>query len=370
MQPRVTFVTDIVTPYATAVFTALSELCRLSVIFCSRAGSRGLAWEHRDDLPFNHRVLSGVTVGRRTPDAADIYPDPRILLAVARSRPDAIISGGFSLPSVYAAAYARVAGRPHLIHSDGTHASESRIGAGQRALRRFFARVSDGAIANSTPAARRFVELGWPSERVHLAPHSTNIEGFHDVGRRRSYEARASLAFLCVTRLIPRKGIDRLIRATARARAAGAGISLVIAGTGSEGRALRRQGEEERVPIEWLGLVEHADLPHVYARADAFVFPTLMDPFGIALLEAAAAGLPLVASERAGATSDFVRDGINGLVVDPDDVDMLAGGLVRLASDDRLRRRLGEAAFATTADRTPEATARGYLAAVGSALAR
>ena len=284
MLPRVTFVTDIVTPYAAAVFSALSEVCRLTVIFCSQAGSRGLAWEFPSELPFSHRVLAGATVGRRTPDAADIYPDPRIFTAIARSRPDAIISGGFSVPSVYAAAYARFAGKALLIHSDGTHASESRIGVGQRALRRFFARASDGAIANSAPAARRFVELGWAPERVHLAPHSTNIAGFQDVGRRRSYEARTPLSCLCVTRLIPRKGVDRLLRAVARARGDGARISLVIAGTGSEEPALRGQAEELHVPVEWLGLVEHEDLPSVFARADVFVFPTLMDPFGIALL--------------------------------------------------------------------------------------
>jgi glycosyltransferase involved in cell wall biosynthesis len=370
MLPRVTFVTDIVTPYAAAVFSSLSEVCRLTVIFCSRAGSRGLAWEFPSELPFTHRVLDGATVGRRTPDASDIYPDPRIFTAIARSRPDAIISGGFSLPSVYAAAYARLAGKALLIHSDGTHTSESRIGIGQRALRRFFARASDGAIANSAPAARRFVELGWAPERVYLAPHSTNIAGFQDVGRRRSYEAKAPLSVLCVTRLIPRKGVDQLLRAAARARADGASISLVVAGTGPEENALRSQAEDLDVPVEWLGLVEHDDLPRVFADADVFVFPTLMDPFGIALLEAAAAGLPLIASPHAGATSDFVRDGVNGLVVDPSEPDMLAAALLRLASDDQLRRRLGEAAFAATADRTPATTAHGYLAAVDATLAR
>ena len=124
------------------------------------------------------------------------------------------------------------------------------------------------------------------------------------------------------------------------------------------------------MPVEWLGFVAHADLPRVFARADAFVFPTLMDPFGIALLEAAAAGLPLVTSPHAGATADFVRDGRNGLVVDPDDRERLADALGRLAADARLRRRLGEAAFAVTADRTPAATARGYVAAVEAALVR
>jgi phosphatidylinositol alpha-1,6-mannosyltransferase len=205
---------------------------------------------------------------------------------------------------------------------------------------------------------------------VYLAPHSTNIEGFHRVGRERTYEDRRPVAVLCVTRLIPRKGIDRLIRAAAHARAQSIDIALVVAGAGSNEAELRRQADEADVPVEWLGLVAHEDLPRVYARADAFAFPTLMDPFGIALLEAAAAGLPLIASPHAGATADFVVDGVNGLVVDPDDTAGFTAALVRLASDRALRGRLGRAAHAATSERTPGATAHGYLAAVDAALAR
>jgi UDP-N-acetylglucosamine 2-epimerase (non-hydrolysing) len=367
-RPRVTVVTDIVTPYAVAVFSELASLCELSVIFCARAGSRGLAWEFPSRLPFRHRVLSGATVGRRSADAADIYPDPRVLAAVAATRPDAVVSGAFSLPSLYAAIYTRLARKRLLIQSDGTHASERRIDPAQRALRRLFARISDGAIANSVPAAQRFVELGWEPERVYLAPHSTNVDGFHDVARQRTYESSGTFSVLCVSRLIPRKRIDRLIDAAAAARAAGTNVSLTIAGTGSEEAVLRRTAVAAGVPVTWLGFVRHEELPDVFAGSGAFAYPTSEDPFGIAILEAAAAGLPLIVSPHAGATLDFVRDGVNGLVVDPDDLAALTDALVVLATDTALRRQLGEAAFASTVDRTPAATARGYLEAVHGVL--
>jgi glycosyltransferase involved in cell wall biosynthesis len=367
--PRVTVVTDIVTPYAVAVFTELASLCRLTVIFCARAGSRGLAWEFPDGLPFRHRVLAGATIGRRSADAADIYPDPRLLFAVAGTRPDAVVSGAFSVPSLYAAVYARLTRKPLLIQSDGTRASERQIDIAQRALRRVFARVSSGAIANSLPAARRFVELGWSPQRVYLAPHSTDVAGFHDIGASRSYEANGALSVLCVSRLIPRKGIDRLIAAAATARVLGADVSLTIAGTGSEEPVLRRAAAEAGVPARWLGFVPHADLPQVFAAADAFAYPTSEDPFGIAVLEAAAAGLPLVVSPHAGATADFVRHDVNGLVADPADRRAFADALVSLAHDEGRRSRLGRAAYASTAGRTPAATARGYFDAVQAVLA-
>jgi glycosyltransferase involved in cell wall biosynthesis len=370
MTPRVTFLTDIVTPYTAAVFRALSEVCRLTVIYCARTGSRGLGWTFPERLPFHHHVLNSATVGRRTPDASDIYADPRILTTLARSRPDVTISGGFSVPSLYAAAYARWTSTRLLIHSDGTHDSEQRIGAAQRLLRRFFAHVADGAVANSVPAAERFLELGWRADRVFLAPHSTKVDGFHAVAERREYDDRTPVSVLSVTRLIRRKGVDRLIRSAAAARGRGADLRLLVAGTGPDAGTLRHQADDAGVPVEWLGLVEHDELPEVYAQADVFAFPTLMDPFGIALLEAAAAGLPLIASPHAGATHDFVRDGVNGIVVDPCSIDALGDAVYTLATDHELRRRLGENAYASTSDRTPEHTARCYLAAAEAALRR
>src|SRR4029078_12686329 len=90
---------------------------------------------------------------------------------------------------------------------------------------------------------------------------------------------------------------------------------------------------------EFRGFVDQPGLPSVYAEADVFAFPTLDDPFGIVVLEAAASGLPIVASPFAGATLDLVEDGRSGFVVSPDDRDAWARALVTLAPGPPLRRR-------------------------------
>jgi glycosyltransferase involved in cell wall biosynthesis len=110
-------------------------------------------------------------------------------------------------------------------------------------------------------------------------------------------------------------------------------------------------------------------LPAVYTEADVFAFPTLDDPFGIVVLEAAAAGLPVVASPFGGATLDLVADGRTGFVADPDDTATWARALIELARDPDLRRRLGAAGHEATVHRTPEEAAAGYAAAVRAALA-
>ena len=66
--PRITFLTDILTPYTVAVLAALSERCHLTALFCSYSGTRALGWEF-SDIPLRHRVIGGLTVRRRSPDA-------------------------------------------------------------------------------------------------------------------------------------------------------------------------------------------------------------------------------------------------------------------------------------------------------------
>ena len=365
---RLVFLTDIVTPYMVVVFEALARQSDLTVVFCSETGTRAMPWAI-GDLPFRHRVVGGLAVRRQHPDATDFYLSPRILREIARARPDGVIAAGFSIPTAYAALWSRVTGRPFAIHSDGTSATERGYGRAQLMARRVLLRRASAAVANSGPAAARFRELGVSSERLFLARHSTRLEPMWLAAEQRTYEPGGRLRLLSVGRLIPRKGFDRLLRAVARAQARGADIALEILGSGPDEDALRALARDLDVPgVSFGGFVDPAALPERYAAADAFAFPTLEDPFGFVLLEAMAAGLPVIASPRAGATEDLVQDGKNGLVADPDDTVATADALVRLAADSELRARLGRAAHAATLDRTPDAAASGYIRAIAHSL--
>lgn len=366
---RIAFLTDIITPYMVAVLDELAQRSVLTAVFCSRTGTRGLSWQLETKLPFRNEVIEGLTFRRRHQDATDYYFSPRIVAALHRARPQGLISGGFSVPSFYAAIYGRVRGIPLLVHSDGTSRSEARLGAEQRLGRRVICRLAWGAVANSEPAARRFVELGFPSTRVFRAPHATRVEPFWRVGEHRARATDRPLRLLSVGRLIPRKGGEWLLRAVAQACADGAGVELIVVGTGPEETRLKALANDLGIQVTWRGFVDQPDLPRLYGDADAFAFTSLDDPFGIVVLEAAAAGLPLIASPYAGATEDVVRDGISGFVVDPLDTGALAATIARLASAPELRDEMGRAAYTATRGRTPAATAAGYLKAVEAATA-
>lgn len=368
-RPRVAFLTDIPTPYMSEVLDALAESVELTVLFCSRTGSRAMPWSQATPRRFRHRVVDGLTLRSGTPDGADYYLSPRILTGLLRSRAEAVISAGFSVPTAYAALFGRLRGAPLLIYSDGTSHYERKLRRHQLLARTVLLRATSACVAKSRPAAERFLELGVPPDRLFLAPHSSTMDRFWGIARERDYDRpRDTFTVLSAGRLAPHKGVDRLMRAIARAREEGRRIRLIVAGSGPQSEQLRGLAASLGLDVDFRGFVEHHEMSRLYAEADAFAFPTFDDPFGIVLLEAAASGLPLVASRHAGATWDLIRDGESGLIVDPAETAGFAAALRSLADDARLRRRLGTSAHRVTLRRSPRDAARGYLSAIEAAL--
>jgi len=290
VRRRVALVTDIPTPYMLEVLKALGSLVDLAVVFCSRTGSRGMPWEAGEELPFEHQVIDGLTVRSDAPDRPDYYLSPRVLRALASSRAEAVISFGFSIPTAYAAAYCRRRRAPLIIYSDGTSEYESGLGRHQLVARAVLLRAASACVALSKPAAARFVELGVRPERIFLAPHSSTLDRLWRIAEEREYERGDQVTVLTAGRLVPHKGVDKLLAAVAEARTRHPAIRLVVVGTGPEEERLRKLAAELDLDAEFAGFVDHAEMPTRYAEADVFAFPTLDDPFGIVLLEAAAAG--------------------------------------------------------------------------------
>jgi glycosyltransferase involved in cell wall biosynthesis len=360
---RVVFLTDIPTPYLNEVVRALSRKVDLLCLFCAGSAGRGMDWNFEKELGFAYSVIGGARI-RRGAEQTDYYISPKIFWRLVRARPDVIISGGYSIPSFYACLYCKLTGAKLIIYSDGTPAYERKLGWLQHLARKMLVPRVSAFIAKSKPAADRFEELGGRG-RIFLAPHTTNLAPLLAIGANRDWSERPELRILSVGRLISRKGVQHLIRAVAAMRPVRRPVSLTIVGSGP------LQGELEALAgslgvhgIRFAGFVDQDELPAYYAAADVFVLPTLEDPFGMVLLEAAASGLALVASEHAGATVDFVKHGENGLMCDPRDERALSELIAALADSSSLVRDLGSAAYQLARLRTPDRTAEKYVAAI------
>jgi phosphatidyl-myo-inositol dimannoside synthase len=168
-------------------------------------------------------------------------------------------------------------------------------------------------------------------------------------GLRERYDLGARPLVLSVSRLVPRKAHDVLLRAFAHARERRPDLALAIVGEGPE---------RERLDglVGKLGLNGHAFLPgrlqdaelsQAFAEATLFGLLSHHDPektwwegFGIVFREAGRFGLPVVGT-RAGGIPDAVEDGVNGLLVPPDDPDAAAEAILRIVDDPELAGRLG-----------------------------
>ena len=95
--------------------------------------------------------------------------------------------------------------------------------------------------------------------------------------------------------------------------------------------------------VAFTGALETEDLPKIYAQADLFVWPAVREGFGMAILEAQASGLPVVAGRALG-VPDIVEEGVTGLLAEPEDAKAHAANLKRLIEDAGLRAKMGAAA--------------------------
>jgi phosphatidylinositol alpha-1,6-mannosyltransferase len=168
---------------------------------------------------------------------------------------------------------------------------------------------------------------------------------------RQRYGLAGRPVVVCVSRLVPRKGQDVLVRALPQVKRAVPDAALLIVSGGPYRRTLERLVREHGVErdVRFTGAVSWAELPAHYAAGDVFAMPCRtrrrgldVEGLGIVYLEASATGLPVLAGDSGGAP-DAVREGETGFVVPGRDVDAVAERLVTLLRDRALAARMGAA---------------------------
>ncbi|MGV9285966.1 glycosyltransferase family 4 protein [Streptomyces sp. NPDC003719] len=257
---------------------------------------------------------------------------------------------GLMAPALRKAGAERIVATTH-----GHEAGWAQLPAARQLLRRigestdtitYLGEYTRSRIAGAlTPAAAaRMVQL----------PPGVDEKTFHPDSGGDEVRARLGLTdrpvVVCVSRLVPRKGQDTLIRAMPRVLAAQPDAVLLIVGGGPYEKDLRRLARDTGVAasVRFTGAVPWAELPAHYGAGDVFAMPCRtrrggldVEGLGIVYLEASATGLPVVAGDSGGAP-DAVLDGETGWVVRGDSAEQTADRVTALLADPELRRRMGE----------------------------
>ena len=254
----------------------------------------------------------------------------------------------FSLAAFHTARAARRARRPFVLVQHGYH------GGRRLAFRLMFRaelalfgrRVIRSAdhIVSLTERGRGFLEgLGAAPEKLRVLPTGVDCSAFAPRWER---EEDRPFTVGYIGRIEEQKGVGDLLEAFARSATAGAAPLLRFAGTGAATADLRARARELGISdrIEFLGRIPHAEVPAFFASLDVLAAPTReVEPFGIVAVEAAAAGVPIIAT-AIGGFQETVLDGETGLLIPPSDPAALGSALARLVADPCRTRRLGEAA--------------------------
>lgn len=381
MIPRVVIVTEIIAPYRIPVFNALAERTEVDfhVIFLAESDPSLRQWRvYKDEIRFAYDVLPS---WRRRFGRYHVLLNRGLLSALNRLRPDAVLCGGYNyLASWEAAAWAKVHGVPLLLWSESTVLDMRRGRPLVEFMKARFLSLCQAFVVCGKSSFDYLRKLGIAEDKIFTAPNAVDANLFSTAAesvRRQELQVRArrslpSRYFLYVGRLVQAKGVYEVMEAYAQLSAEiRSAVALVFVGDGPERMKLmeRARGISPGT-IQFAGFAHREDLPEFYALADALIFPTHTDPWGLVVNEAMLCSVPVIATTVAGCAADLMQDGWNGFVVPPKDPSGLADAMTRLADDPRLRREMGARSRERIAAYSPTSWAEGLVAAVKSVFAK
>ncbi len=352
----------------------VEELTRHLALSLADAGDQVEVWTgHPDDsTPETVEILDGLVVRRlpmplpsthwsaiRRSAVTGTRTMFSLRSAVAAFRPDVLHVQCFGPNGVYAHLLSRATKLPLLITLQGeTLMDDTDIFDISRVLRsslraslRTAAAVTGCSAFTLADAEARF---GLEPGRGRVIPNGVDLDeglqpnGSPPDGARTSFSSKGGAPdrpyILALGRVVDKKGFDLLLAAYAALDEGDRPADLVIGGLGEALDGLQRTATALGVAdqVHFVGRLSRQEVAEAMAGATLFVVPSRLEPFGIVILEAWRAGVAVVATDRGG-PPEFVRDGNDGVLVDPYDLTSFAHTLEALLLDPERRRRIGEA---------------------------
>jgi glycosyltransferase involved in cell wall biosynthesis len=391
---RVALLTNVLTPYRLPVYRDLANTPGWELrVMASRRQEAGFGRAHEGAFDAACQILDvelvkGLSFRRRVAtngkvDASqwiETHFPVGILPALARFRPDVIVSGELGARSALAALYSTLTGVPLVLWSYQSRSAAEAMSPLRRALARALITRARTVVGMGTQAREVLRQLGATNTSIFDAPNAHDREFLCDRLRaadglsvRESLRAglgcRERIA-LVAGRLVPAKGIRPLLASWLRlSPSRRRDWTLLFVGDGPLADEVRMAADTAAPgAIVKAPSVPPAQLVEFYAAADLLVFPSLGDPWGLVVNEALEAGLPVVCSSLAGCSDDLIDPGRNGWCFDPTDPGAILSVLAEALASPRLGR-MGEAARDTAKRFGPEVMAGGLRRAITHALA-
>ena len=323
---RLALLVNMVPPYRVPICESLADRFDLLVI-CSKSESnrswtigqqrfrmtQSKGWTFRLDPKENGTVM----------DRRYVHLPLAVIRDLLRFRPDFIISSELGARTLFAVIAGWLLGVRVCVWWGGTPHTERHIGSLRKLLRRALVPRIGHWLTYGSLASDYIAGLGVHRDKITQLQNAVDERPYLAVRQRRAPRSEGT-RFICVSQLIGRKGIDRLLHACSRLAEARR-FSLLIAGSGPESEHLQALAHTLRIAdlVQFAGSVAYEEMPGLYSASDCLVLPTLEDAWGLVVNEALWSGTSVLASNHAGAARDLLPT-IN--TFDPtDERDILAG---------------------------------------------
>jgi glycosyltransferase involved in cell wall biosynthesis len=366
---KLAIITNIPAPYRKGQWERFAKIKNLdiTIYYCAKREPDRF-WEIGSVQGVNEVFLKGISLWR-------FHFNPGIFAVLLRNF-DMFLVGGYGFPTLMCSIiFLRFLKKPYILLIDGV--STSKINYFKRKatsrLKKFFTIGASAYFANGT-CSRVFLEdLGINSSNIFNQYLTVDVEYLMAQKANRKLvrkELRDNLGInqntiVCMYagRLIREKGIQDLIEVVGSLRKGGYDVIALVVGDGAFRNELVDHATRFPGSTIFAGHIGSKNLNKYYYAANIFVLPTYDDAWGLVVNEAMACGLPIIVTDAAGCHIDLVKDGRNGYIVRPGNVDELARA-VKLLIDPNLRESFGKESIYMITKWTYEESASSFKAII------
>jgi glycosyltransferase involved in cell wall biosynthesis len=363
---KIILVTNIMSPYRIATFNQLASKYgkAFKVVFCKQ-NDHYRKWNllEKDHLKFDFCLLNDFSIKLKQ---WEIHLANGLLSMLVKEKPFLVITEGFGFPTIFSWLYTSIFHKKLIIFSAETQHTAKSYSWFRHFLRKFIVRNVHGFIAKGSLAKEYLVSLKVPQEKIFLTYYSVDPEllGLDpNKAKEKKKTTEKKKRILSVSRLTKLKGVDLLIRAYKQVKEKHPNIELCLVGDGPDEDEFKKLAEGTD-DIYFEGYKQYDQLLPYYLNSDLFVLPTLKDVWGLVVNEAMLCGLPVICSKYAGCCQDLIKEGENGLVVDPKNLEELSDSISDLISQNGKLSDYGKRSLQIIKDFTTDRTTHGFVEAI------
>lgn len=367
---RVAILSGVPAPYREPVFAGLAKRpgIDLKVFYCT-PNHDDLAWsDSRSRNDYCHEFLPNWTPPHYRRLQLLGYSNLAVIQRLRGFRPDYVIVYGHShLTHWLAYAYCRLTRTPFAmrcdanVHFDTIATWTNRV---RYRVLRWLVNHCSGVLAIGQANREYWRRYGAGEKKIFFAPYAIDNQRVAELTSNRPPAPAGELRFGYTGRLVQLKNVELLVRAFNEV-ATDERARLNIIGDGPERQKLQSlQSASASQRTQWLGRQNYEDTLRGYGLSDVFVFPSGADRWGLVVNEAMAAGLPVIAYERVGATVDLIDEGQTGWRLKELSVTAIANVLRQCLADPLATRAMGTNALRKVADWNYQRAVDGFVEAI------